>query len=84
MGKSAKAFKRLTKKQKEIKKLSRTPQSQGPATASANSVVSSKVATGNGGSVSKNKTTKLKAKLAAAKNNSKHKKKDYMNLFSRK
>ncbi|KAJ2746750.1 hypothetical protein GGI20_001080 [Coemansia sp. BCRC 34301] len=82
MGKSAKAFKRPSKNQKELKKAVKAyPGSTPPTEAPASRSDSALVRTG-GGAVTKSKTTKLKAKLAAAKNGSNKKlvKKDYLKI----
>ncbi|KAJ2910306.1 hypothetical protein GGI21_001006 [Coemansia aciculifera] len=69
MGKSAKAFKRPSKHQKELKKVVKAyPGSTPPVEALATRPDAALSRTGSGGGVtkSKSKTTKLKAKVAAA------------------
>ncbi|KAJ2065659.1 hypothetical protein GGI17_000203 [Coemansia sp. S146] len=85
MGKSAKAFKRPSKHQKELKKVDKAyPGSTPPAEALAARADPALTRTAGGG-VSKSKTTKLKAKVAAAKDRGSGKKadkKDYLKLIS--
>ncbi|KAJ1649818.1 hypothetical protein GGF44_003323 [Coemansia sp. RSA 1694] len=88
MGKSAKAFKRPSKHQKELKKVVKAyPGSAPPAEALAARPDPALARTGGGGGVTKSKTSKLKAKVAAAKDRGSSKKpanKDYLKMFARK
>ncbi|KAJ2472132.1 hypothetical protein IWW56_006205 [Coemansia sp. RSA 2131] len=80
MGKSAKAFKRPTKKQKEIKK---TTKAQAALTPADKERPSPMVRTSSGG-VSKSKSIRKKAKVASVMTRaSKAKKVDYMDLFGK-
>ncbi|KAJ2485564.1 hypothetical protein EV174_001654 [Coemansia sp. RSA 2320] len=85
MGKSAKAFKRPSKQQRELKKASKAyPGSTPPAQALA--ARTSPALAQTGGGVAKSKAAKLKAKVVAAKdrNSSSSKKNvDYLKLFGR-
>ncbi|KAJ1959496.1 hypothetical protein GGI12_004306 [Dipsacomyces acuminosporus] len=96
MGKSAKAFKRPTKKQKEIKKAATDKADQPSLPSSSVEQHAASTLTKPSGGISKSKTTKLKAKIAAAAaaaavanktagtKSSKKKRKDYMALYARK
>ncbi|KAJ2557364.1 hypothetical protein GGH12_006194 [Coemansia sp. RSA 1822] len=81
MGKSAKAFKRPTKKQKEIKK---TTKAQAALTPAADKERPSPMVRTSSGGVSKSKSIRKKAKVASAMTRaSKAKKVDYMDLFGK-
>ncbi|KAJ2785504.1 hypothetical protein GGI15_001898 [Coemansia interrupta] len=92
MGKSAKAFKRPTKKQKETRKETRKEETKVQSTAEstpktrAPSAVLSKT---SGGGVTKTKSSRLKTRLAAARGavtaaGNKKAKTDYLKLFDKK
>ncbi|KAJ2812702.1 hypothetical protein H4S07_001215 [Coemansia furcata] len=87
MGKSAKAFKRPSKHQKELKKVvGASPGLTSPTETFVARPDPALARTASGG-VSKSKTTKLKAKVAATKDRGSGKKaanKDYLKLFARK
>ncbi|KAJ2505741.1 hypothetical protein H4217_009170 [Coemansia sp. RSA 1939] len=90
MGKSAKAAKRPSKKQSELKKIANTHTStavHGDRKLRTQNKASP-TARASGGGVSKPRTTKAKAKLVAAKGNRDPSgrnviKKDYLQLFSK-
>ncbi|KAJ1864775.1 hypothetical protein LPJ73_000199 [Coemansia sp. RSA 2703] len=94
MGKSAKAFKRPTKKQKETRKETRKEETKVQSVAESTSksrVPSAALSKTSGGGVTKAKSNRLKTRLAAARGAAgagsaanKKTKTDYLKLFDKK